>query len=298
MQIGLICQNHEWRDPSVPHRAVRQGLQRLGHNVEVVVPAHGGGLFSAQPDAAFLWNAVHGVRGQIAAELRDAGATVFVMERGFFDRFRHTQIDGRGFNHTASWARGLGQPAPDEGAARLRASFGVRTSIRPRRDGHVLVLLQVPRDAQLRDSELHHPGPLVQAVEDVMPRDIEIRARAHPASGWTCSRAGRTRMLSGELAEAVDGARFVITINSNSANEALARGCPVLCLGPALYAEAGVARQARLVDLPRAVEEMLCGSHPRDANVANYLGWLACRQWTEQELAEGSVLKRLLDEAA
>jgi len=298
MRIGLICRNHEWRDPTMPHRALRQGLQRLGHTVEVVVPARGGRLFPTRPDAAFLWNAVHGARGQIAAELRAAGATVLVMERGFFDRFRHTQIDHQGFNHTASWARKLHRPAPSEGRERLRASFGIRKPMRPHRHGYVLVLLQVPRDAQLRDSELHHPGPLVQAVEDVMPRDVEIRARAHPISNWTCERTGRTRMLNGELSDAIDGARFVVTINSNAANEALAQGCPVLCLGPALYAETGVAKQSRLVDLPRVAEQMRCGWHPRDADVANYLHWLACRQWNGREMADGAVLKKLLDEAA
>ena len=101
-------------------------------------------------------------------------------------------------------------------------------------------------------------------------------------------------MLDGTLAGAVRGARFAVTINSNAGNEALAWGCPVLCLGPALYATAGVAERTRLAKLPAAIEQMLAGWRPRDDDVRTYLCHLACRQWNCDELAEGSVLKRLL----
>ena len=85
-----------------------------------------------------------------------------------------------------------------------------------------------------------------------------------------------------------------MTINSNAGNEALAAGCRVLCLGPALYAMAGVARQTTVADMPTALRDMLAGWAPESAAVRNYLRWLACRQWSRAELADGDALGPIL----
>jgi len=332
MNVGIVCENRQWVDHGEPFRYVAQGLNRLGHVVHVVAKAPWP-LFDTPPDAIFVWNGVKGLWGQITGEARKAGIRTFIMERGFFDRFRFTQIDRSGFNHTASWASSLRDISPRDvpldGQARFVGAWGKNPE--PMRwhrfatanlagggfqtcaTGYALVLCQVPNDSQLWGSELHHPGPLVRAVRDAAPRGLEVRVRAHPLSGWS---SGGTDLKSVPLAEAVAGAAFCVTINSNAGNEALAMGCPVLCLGPALYAMAGVARQTTLCDLPKAMEEMAAGPSgagdtslksasgeirrgepvpPGDATVRNYLYHLACRQWSNASLRDGTPLRALFE---
>ena len=297
MRIGLIVGNRRMRDPNDPHGAVREGLRRLGHQVEVVCPGDWP-VFCTLPDVAFLWNAVHGRRGVLAAELRRRRIPVLVMEHGFFDRRTYTQIDPLGFNHTASWTGVLQSSAPPDGARRFREAWGKRVRPMRARDGYVLIVLQVPKDAQLRDSEIRHPGPFVGAVEDALPRSVDIRVRPHPRSDWLPGATNRSVPVESGLEDAVRGAAFVVTINSNTGNEALAWGCPVLCLGPALYADAGVARPTGLAGLAEALAAVLAGWRPGSTDVRNYLHHLACRQWSLDELADGYVLAKLLDDVA
>ena len=163
------------------------------------------------------------------------------------------------------------------------------------RKGYILVLLQVPGDSQMRDSEIASPGPLVRAVEAAAGAGCDIRIRPHPLHEWGFEAGSRARTMGGPLKEAVDGAAFCVTINSTAGVESLALGCPVLCLGPALYATAGVALQTSIVDMPAATVKMAAGWRPTTKAVHNFLYHLACRQWTFDEIAEGTVLRRLLE---
>jgi len=296
----MICTNASWSDTGLPIRPVVAGLQRLG--IEVTPVAIGDWpIFSMLPDVAFIWNGVHGRRGQIASELRRRGIPVMVMERGFFDRLNHAQIDHAGFNHTASWAARIAQIPPAVGVRRFEElTRKIGRPIHPRRlsDGeYILILGQVPSDSQLRDSEIHHPDCLVSAVENTAPPGVELRFRPHPLSDWRPGAMNRTKVLGGSLSEALDAARFAITINSNSGNDALLRGCGVLCLGPALYGLAGVAVQTPLASLQRNIELMLDGWRPDFRRVLSYFHWLAARQWTADELAGGEPLRGLLSQA-
>jgi hypothetical protein len=301
MRAAIICTNESWVDTRSPIRAVAAGLKHLG--CDVAPTAIGDWpIFATFPDVAFIWNGVHGRRGLIADKIRKCGVPVLVMERGFLDRFNHTQIDHAGFNHTASWAVDLAGPAPVGGVARfarLIETIGPPRPVKPRSSGHILILGQVPGDAQLRDSEISHAEDLVRAVEKAAGPGVELRFRPHPLGKWRTRRGDWTTTLDGELADAVDAARFAITINSNSANDVLLRGCPVLCLGPALQAIAGVAIQTSLAGLQRNIELMLDGWKPDSRRVLSYLHWLAARQWTIDELAGagGGVLARLLSAA-
>ena len=297
MRIILIANNRQFADPAEPYRHVAAGLRTLGHDVEVVVPRPDWPLWQGRADVTVVWNGVKGVCGLIADRARQGGAKVLVMERGFFDRMAHTQVDFRGFGHRASWASRLAGPAPPDGAERFRQVWGAEpTPMQSRDDGYILILGQVSRDAQLRDSEIHHVGPLIQAVQDAAPPSVEIRIRPHPLARRACPSDGRAAVIEGGLRAALAGARFAVTINSNAGNEALAWGCPVLCFGPSLYGMAGVALQTHLVDMPASIRLMLDGWRPPRDMTANTLAHLACRQWSCDELAEGTILKRLLDD--
>jgi len=305
MRAAMICTNASWTDTGLPIRAVVAGLQQLGLKV-VPVSLGDWPIFSALPDVAFIWNGARGRRGQIASELRRRGVPVLIMERGFFDRLNHTQIDHAGFNHTASWAARISQVPPAAGVRRFAEL--TRTIGRPiptrRPDGdgddagkYILILGQTPCDSQLHDSEIHHPDCLVSAIENTAPPGVELRFRGHPMNDWRPDGTSRTKAVEGSLGEALRAARFAITINSNSGNDALLRGCSVLCLGPALYGIAGVAVQTPLASLQRNIELMLNGWRPDFRRVLSYFHWLAARQWTADELACGEPLRDLLHQA-
>lgn len=301
MRIALLVDNRNWADPTEPFKATFNGLRALGHQVEPIAPPRderaGVMPWGREPDAAFVWG-THGYKGLIARRMRDKGKPAFIMERGFFDRFNYTQIDHKGFNHTASWAKGVEGPAPAGGLARFVAAWGQPPAAFEPRDGYCLLLLQVPADAQLAESQIRSPGPLVRAVEAALPDGVDIRVRGHPMSSWQCGTQGRARMIGGTLAEAVAGAAFCVTINSNAGNEALAWGCPLLCFGPALYLKGGVAMRATLQGLSDQLAKMCKGGRPDEAKVRNYLAHLACRQWSRKELADAWPLKQVLDAAA
>ena len=271
--------------------SVVSALESRGHTADIRKPAADS---VRGVDAGVIWNGRHGSRGDVHRLFAEARKPCYIMEHGFFDRMNYTQIDAAGFNHSALWAGCLDEPAPAEGASRFRAVWGCDPAPTVDRDGYVLVLTQLHGDSQLADSETRHPGKLVRAVEAALPDGVDLRVRAHPRADWQCGSRGRAKMLAGTLKDAVAGARFCVTINSNSGNEALAWGCPVLCLGPALYAMAGVAKCSKLADLASACQEMLDGWHPDRAKLTNYLHWLACRQWTDDEIADGWPLEMVM----
>jgi len=296
MRIVVIADNRRYADRGDPHRHVADGLQKIGHHVELVSPHLAWPIWKGDAELVIIWNGVKGAQGLIADRARQAGAKVLVMERGFFDRKAYTQVDHQGFNHRASWATTLAGPAPPHGRERFECVWGCEpTPMRARDSGYVLVLGQVTGDAQLHDSEIHHVGPLVQAVEDATPQGIDIRVRPHPHSRWTRPADSRARPIGEDLASALAGARFAVTINSNAGNEALAWGCPLIALGPSLYGIAGVALQTHLADMSDAVETMLDGWRPPKEMTTTYLHHLACRQWSCTELTDRTVLQTLLD---
>ena len=292
----VVAPNRRWADAAAPYRAVAAGLRARGLSVDVVAP--GPWPLSGEPaDVALVWNGAKGHTRKLVRKFRSTGCPVVIMEHGFFDRINHTQLDHAGFNHTASWRGLLTTPAPRGAAARLRAVWPHRLPAVTPRPGYVLVVGQVAGDAQLADSEVRSPLPLLDAVLEAAPPGVEVRFRAHPKAPPAEGPAAAATRAEGTLAEAVAGAAFVVTINSNAGNEALAMGCGVLCLGPALYAAAGVARQTTLTDLPGAMARMLSGWAPSPEAVRNYLRWLACRQWSRAELADGEILGPVLDAA-
>ena len=299
MKISMLIENCEYRAPDKERGqcqwAIIDGLRELGHEVVFDLPASGPNRAKfGDFDCGFVWNGHHGRRGDSVTAFRKAGLPIWIMERGFFRRMEYTQLNTRGFNHRASWADSLTDPAPQEGRGRFEAVWGAPVvPMAPRDSGYVLILGQVANDSQLADSEISHPKPLIRAVAAALPDGIDLRFRAHPLFGW------RTRGLPCEpcaaetLREAVAGARFCVTINSNAGNEALAWGCPVLCLGPALYAMSGAAVQSDLGGLQSRLQSILAGHVPSGGAVASHLYHLACNQYSMAELRNGWALRKL-----
>ncbi len=296
MTVGIVASNRQWCDGSGLWPALRDGLR--GGGCHVVFSTFAGlEAFSEPVDMVFVWNGAKGSAADAACQCRSRGERVIIMERGFFDRMNHTQFDHEGFNHRASWRDCMTKSPTAEAVRRLNAVWGKVTPMRARRKGYILVLLQVPGDSQLNDSELRHPDPLVELVEACSRQGIEIRVRHHPMHGWKCGQGRRSGDIGGSLAENVEGARFCVTINSNSANEAIAMGCPVLCMGPALYAHAGVAMATSAVGMRDSIRLMLGGWQPARGACERYLCQLASRQYSSSEIRQGDVLERIMEAA-
>jgi hypothetical protein len=265
---------------------------RLGDEVLLLDPASVEQL-PAGLDMALVWNGVKGRTGRIHDRLRQKGVATWILERGFFDRMRHVQIDPDGFGHRASWASELADcPPPRCGRDRFFKAWGSRPAPQRARDGGVVLLLcQVDGDAQLRDCPIRHAPTLVAAVSEACPPGLELAVRPHPLFPFD-----HPRVLGGSLAQAVRQARFCVTLNSNAANEAIAWGCPVLTLGPCLAARAGASLAGSLPTLRDDLLDMRDGWCPADEQAHRLLYHLAARQYDNAELAEGGVLRDLLNQ--
>jgi len=304
-KTALIFNRPTWFDgQQALFDSLQSGLEKTGYAVERLERKKGAlAEASCVPDLAVFWNGMREVEAQLVADAKRLGAKTLIMEHGFWQRTKHVQLDANGTQHRASWRVNLREPAPPQGAERLAAFYpnGVKP-IEVRRQGYVLVLGQVSGDSQLFDSEIKGPAALQRAVKGAIPAKVPVFYRPHPLSPLRphgCdilpmlsdgpdTPAVYSRLKAGPgLAKALEGARFVITINSTAGNEALAAGVPVLALGPALYNIAGVARPASVATLKDDIQAMLDGWVPDNAKVLNFLHWLACRQYSAADLADG-----------
>jgi hypothetical protein len=296
MKAVLLADNSTWRR-SQALRALRDGLESLGFTVNVLLPDEDPSRILARAtDARLLavWNGRKGQSARVLQSLRKSQPSVrtLILERGFFRRMHYTQVDGLGFNHTASWARHLQGPASLNGPARFFKAWKRRPAAqRSRQHGYVLILCQLQGDAQVQDCCVHHPQALCDLITDALPRNMPVGIRPHPLSSWR----PKKQLLQGSLKQALSGARFCVTLNSNAANEAIATGCPVLAFGPALCSMAGAAHPATLPSLSNDLEDMLEGWSPPQQRAEQFLYHLADRQFSPAQLREGSVLKRILE---
>lgn len=239
-------------------------------------------------DVLLTWNGLHAGRDRLVPKLREQGKPVVVVERGFFDRMSHSQVDHKGFNHNASWAREFREPFP----LRFDAE-----PMRSRDSGYVLALLQKAHDTQLWDAQFSTPDPFVQAISDAMPDampdDLELRIRAHPTQKYD-----DPRLIVGSLRAALDGARFCITINSNAGNDAIRWGCPVLALGPSVYGYNAVAWEALYIeDLAMSIRSMAAGWTPsfKNRDTGDYCAWLSTKQYNLDDI--GAATRTALEKA-
>jgi hypothetical protein len=294
MNVLMLAPPGAWRRIDA-FPAIRDGLEHIGHAVDLAQLTSGNAdKLELDPyDLLVVWNGRKPPSKQVVtrARRRDPRTRTLILERGFFNRMRYTQLDLAGFNHTASWAETLESPPPEQGADRLFKALGRHPARqRARSDGYILLLCQVPGDAQLRDCCVHHPQSFCDLIRDAVPSGIPVRVRAHPQSNWK-PESGR---VGGSLREALAGARFCVTLNSGAANEAIARGVPVLALGPALCLRGRAARPARPATLCGDIRDMLDGWRPVETSAKNFLYHLAAHQHNAAELREGSVLRQLL----
>src|SRR5690606_31578013 len=137
-------------------------------------------------------------------------------------------------------------------------------------DGYVLLCGQVPGDAA-HGLDAQQIGSWAREAAAHWPN---VRYRPHPRGGIDIAGLESDRS---PLAEALAGARRVVTINSNIGHDALLAGVPVLADGPAAYRE--------LAGEPLPTVEAR----------REYFARLAYGQWTVAEMASGACPRFLLD---
>jgi len=290
---------------------VIRGLVALGFRVERHSTERAFDAAAEIPDVIVTWNGMRGAAGDLVQTAKLFDIPVIRLEHGFYQRRLYSQADHEGILHRASWRRELRNPAPPEGAERLARFYPDGITAMRKRKGYILVIGQVAGDSQMFDSPIQSSIPLQRLVHRATKgMSVPVFFRPHPAERSPRQSLlkqlprdddargvyVRTKHGSG-LDQALAGAAFVITINSNTIVEALAAGVPALAFGPHLGIEAGVVRQTSEQTLRNDILEMLAGWRPEQAAVENFLRHLACRQWTPDELATAEVMGKLLDAA-
>jgi len=295
IQVGVIAHPAMFERDEHPINCIVQGLENQGYSVEVRNPTRWP-AFQSRPDVMICWNGMREPLCDIVEMAERSGVPVLRAEHGFFDRKVYFQIDHKGILHWASWTKNLQLPAPNGSRERFEKVWPEPIiPIRAKKFGSILVLGQVGGDTQMNESEICTPKKLDELVS---VQGINAVFRPHPLDR---SEKTRRRFLERSnaktLKEAVSAARFVIAINSNSCVESLAWGVPVLCLGPATFAQAGVALQTSIADFKVNLQKMLDGWCPEQAKVNNYLYHLASRQYSLDEFRDGEIFNKLFASA-
>lgn len=233
-------------------QAMAEGLKR--HGIKTTVTANP----PCYTKAVVCWGWRMGLR------LKLQGKRVLVMERGYLgDRFAWTSLGWDGLNGLAKFH------APDDGGERFRKHFG---PLQPWKEGgeYALVVGQVAGDASLRGKNLVPWYAQMAALLGDQGHHVVFRPHPRGHSGRMKIKGAETR--TGDLAEALAGAKFVVTFNSNTGVDAVVAGVPAIVMdeGGMAYPVAG----HRLGEIVRPEREAW----------AHRLAWC---QWRLDEMRSG-----------
>lgn len=215
-----------------------------------------------------------GWKRQIGQALRRQKKEVLVAELGYIgDRKTNISLGWNGLNGHAEFP-----DYPDDGGERFRKHGGV---IKPwKRDGdYILILGQVKGDASLRGKDIM-PWYLAMAKEAERVYGLPVRYRPHPES---TRRRGYESLsgfenIHGSLSDAINGALFTISYNSNSCLDSIMSGTPC-------YAGD---RGTMVWDLCMKNLDKLY--YPEREGVLHQIAW---KQWTLDEIRCGLPFERL-----
>lgn len=274
------------KDPvcSAMLEAMAQTCSQLGHRVV----RWRGPLSGRMPygrwlpvcDLAILYNAAARSYRPVMARLQARGTATLMVELGWHPQEGHYQVDPRGVNVSASWAR---EPLEVER----------ETPLKVRSSGDLLLLLQLDDDTQITEHSRHF-ARMDRLIEFVTKASaLPVRVRCHPKSPEVArlkklaDQCGASWDDSPSLADSLARCRAAACINSSAAVAALDAGLPVLCYGNAIYRHKGAVYC--LGDEPletrRATEEVFSGrcSLHRE-KIAAVVQRIVERQWTLEEV--------------
>lgn len=216
--------------------------------------------------------AVFGLQGrgrQVVEEYQRQGVPVFVIDYGYLRRTNHAH-DWR----TGHWQvsrEALNRPPAQACPPDRFDALGLEiqpTGGDPK--GYTLLCVQTPGDASHGKGE----QALQAWCQDVARRYPDVRIRPHPlATDLTYG----LPVVGGSLAEALSGARLVVTGNSNAGHDALLAGVPVIA------------------EFPGAAWGCFSGSLPSVQQRRAYFNRLAYGQWTWDEFRRGLPQRFILE---
>ena len=219
-------------------------------------------------DLVVVYGARSGARVRRCYEA--AGVPVLTADFGYMARVNNR--NEREVGHYQVGLGGLNTLPPFDCPPDRFKSLGIKITARggdP--EGYTLLIGQVPGDAAHGMDE-----PQLRKWLEAMLKDYpNVRYRPHPIHAVM---APGLEVVGGSLADALAGARLVVTWNSNTGNDALLAGVPVVAHGPnAVYAD-------------------LCGEDlPKVPERRAYFRRLAYAQWTLAEMRSGECQRFILD---
>lgn len=236
--------------------SMREGLTRHGWSATIEVEPR-------PSDLLVLW----GTRRELAIQRQKLRGEVCILERGYVaDRFQWTSISvGGGLNGHGVF-RG-----PFEDKSRWDANF--TECMKPWKlldnNKYVLIMGQVPTDMSLRGLNPH--AEWYNIAEAFQKQGHDVRFRPHPLAPRERI-PGVVSLPDVPLSDALDGAKCVVTINSNSGVDAVLAGIPTITLDRRSMAWDVTGHMAVIPD-------------PVDRDAwASALAW---KQWRDFEISSG-----------
>lgn len=216
-------------------------------------------------DVAVFWSQWH---QRIIDHQKAKGRDFIAMERGFVkDRMVWSSVGWNGINGRADFN--------NENSPPIRWIEHFKDCKQPWGSGkYGLILGQLPNDSQTRHVNLY--DFYSACANKIRNLDVEPRFRPHPRN--PADHPG-VKTAEGTLAEALRGALFAVTFNSNSAVDAVLAGVPTVTYDPG--ATAWPVTNHDLDEIPQ----------PQSRDQWCYD--LAYAQWTVEEIANGDAWEQL-----
>ena len=225
-------------------------------------------------DLACIWGH-NNAKQRIIEQQRRNGVDYLVFERGYVgDRKKFASVGYNGLNGRAVFYAS-GMPS-----ARWAEMFP--TMMKPYRTGgeYILLIGQVIGDASLAGVDFRRwARESVEQIRAAFPND-EIRWRPHPVEvERKCEYELPHTVMSKRLLSAdLDGAKCVVTFNSNTAVESVLAGVPTVTMDRGSMARSVTGHE--IGSLQTLAREQWCAD-------------IAYKQWAEQEISNGDTWEHL-----
>lgn len=276
MEIGVYFPSNN-KEHSEVLTAFLGGLEKHGVTVRACLLEH----FNAKYyDAAVVYGV--GKRAVPYSRFRQAVRTgyhwrnkrVVVLEKGYIRRDQYYAAGWDGLNGRADFM--------NEGMFSDRwNALGVELQpYKENKDGHIMLMGQVPWDASVQD--LNHKQWLVRTVQDLQRYTARrIFYRPHPLAGNSIRQVAGAIAVTGDLDAALDNAWAVVTHNSNTAVDALLAGVPVWASDHGSMAWGVAHHTFDFIEDPAYFERQ------------HWANDLAYAQWSLEEMANGDAWAHL-----
>jgi hypothetical protein len=263
---GSLDQPYQHHTPT----SISEGIQALGYKINHL--AQNGWKSSEYLACDFA--VIYGMRlngKEIIEQHNKMGVPVLVCDLGYIDRaMKNNGYDGY-------WQLGLnGLNWLPETADNKRLKWAV-----PKQNkggDYVLIAEQTPNDAShgMDIPELNRwTQNKVRQCEEL---GIDYIVRPHPMNSWSEYHRDTT------IEEDIERASYVVVHNSNTGNDALMMGKPVICDRETRY-------KPTYYDL---VDKEISRSPKYPENLEDYLCRLSYAQWTRDEIATGKAMEYVL----